>query len=50
MLKIAKLAAISLFLSTSAAFAAAPGPIGQMVGEACCAIGACCGLGMDCCG
>jgi hypothetical protein len=49
MLKIAKLAVISLLASSSAAFAAAPGPIGQMVFASCCAIGACCGLGMDCC-
>lgn len=50
MMKIAKLAAISLFVSSSAAFAAAPGHVGQMLAAGCCALGACCGLGMDCCG
>lgn len=49
MFKIAKLATISLIVSSSAAFAAAPGPVGQMIAAGCCAIGACCGLGMDCC-
>ncbi|MCO5791574.1 MAG: hypothetical protein ACT6R2_03130 [Blastomonas fulva] len=49
MFKIAKIAAVSLIVSSSAAFAAAPGPVGQLLAAGCCAIGACCGLGLGCC-
>lgn len=49
MFKIAKIATVSLILSSSAAFAAAPGPVAQLIAAGCCAIGACCGLGLGCC-
>ncbi|MFN3472634.1 MAG: hypothetical protein ACK4ZW_01180 [Blastomonas sp.] len=47
MLKLMKIAAIGFAASSTAAFAAAPGPVTQMIAAGCCALGACCGMG--CC-
>lgn len=47
MFKILKLAAIGVATTSTAAFAAAPGPISQVLSAGCCALGVCCGMG--CC-
>jgi hypothetical protein len=45
MIRIAKMAFLGLSMSATAAHAAVPGAIAA----ACCAVGACCGLGLGCC-
>ncbi|ESZ89172.1 MAG: hypothetical protein Q27BB25_01155 [Blastomonas sp. CACIA14H2] len=47
MLNMLKLAAVGLAMSSTAAFAAAPAQVTQMIAAGCCALGACCGMG--CC-
>jgi len=49
MFKVLKFAAIGFAVSSTAAFAAAPGPITQMIASGCCALGVCCGMDMGCC-
>lgn len=48
MIRFIKLTVVGLAISSSAAFAAAPGTVTAAVGAACCALGVCCG--MPCCG
>ena len=47
MLKMLKFAAVGVAMSSTAAFAAAPGQVTQMIAAGCCALGVCCGMG--CC-
>lgn len=47
MIRLAKIAAVSLIFTASSAYAAAPAAVVTAVSSACCALGVCCG--MSCC-